>query len=190
MLAQRSSFIFLRFPPFVLYSTKSHQLTPGLGSSALRHLVPHRSAIAHGSTAPCSALRCPAALLRKHRTAPQAPQSAALCFAVLCRALPCRVSASNIRSVICTFFFLFLFGHISSCSHLCPKRRVGLAQFDRRAHVTGGLGAIRAVCRAWEALNHFLASGTLEANHRVYETPPGIGSKHPPIPAYVRNFLM
>ena len=45
----------------------------------------------------------------------------------------------------------FAFGHISSCSHLCPKRRVGWAQFDRRAHVAGGLGAIRAVCRAWQA---------------------------------------
>ena len=48
----------------------------------------------------------------------------------------------------CDFFLTF--GHISSCSH-CPKRRVGWAQFYRRAHVAGGLGAIRAVCRAWQA---------------------------------------
>ena len=49
----------------------------------------------------------------------------------------------------CDLFFPF--GHISSCAHLCPKRRVGWAQFARRGHVAGGLGAIRAVCRAWQA---------------------------------------
>ena len=49
---------------------------------------------------------------------------------------------------ICIIVIFFFFGDISSCSHLCPKRRVGWAQFDRRGHVAGGLGAIRAVCRA------------------------------------------
>ena len=49
----------------------------------------------------------------------------------------------------CVFFSSF--GNISSCSHLCSKRRVGWAPFDRRAHVAGILGAIRAVCRAWQA---------------------------------------
>ena len=47
--------------------------------------------------------------------------------------------------------FFFTFGHISRCLHLCPKRRVGWAQFNRRVHVAGGLGAIRAVYRAWQA---------------------------------------
>ena len=41
---------------------------------------------------------------------------------------------------------------------------MGWAQFDRRAHVAGGLGAIRAVCRAWQAFLIVLALGTLEAN--------------------------
>ena len=51
-------------------------------------------------------------------------------------------------SIICIIVICF-FGHISSFSHLCPKRRVGWAHFDRRAHVARGLGAIRVVCRAW-----------------------------------------
>ena len=77
----------------------------------------------------------------------------------------------------CDFFFPF--GHISSCSHLCPKHRVGWAQFDRRAHVAGGLGAIRAVCRAWQAFETFLVLGTLKANPRVSATSLGIGLLHP-----------
>ena len=76
----------------------------------------------------------------------------------------------------CDFFSL---GHISSCSHSCPNRRVGWAQFDRRAHVARGLGAIRAVCRAWQAFYTFSALGTLEANPRVSATSSGIGFLHP-----------
>ena len=49
-------------------------------------------------------------------------------------------------------FVLFLFGHISSCSHLCPKRRTGWAQFDLWGHVGESLGAIGAVFRAWPTL--------------------------------------
>ena len=71
-------------------------------------------------------------------------------------------------------FFLAL-GHISSCSHLCPKRRVGWARVDRRAHVTGGLGAIRAVCRAWQAFETFLALGTFKINPRLCTTSLGFG---------------
>ena len=52
------------------------------------------------------------------------------------------------------------------------------AQFDRRAHVAGGLGAIRAVCRAWQAFQTFLPLSTLEANPRVSTTDPGIGFRH------------
>ena len=76
------------------------------------------------------------------------------------------------------FLLFFPFGHISSWSHLCPKRRVVWAQFDRRAHVAGGLGAIRAVCRAWQAFQTFLALGTLKANPRASATSPGIGFLH------------
>ena len=35
--------------------------------------------------------------------------------------------------------------------------RWGSAQFDRLGHVAGGLGAIRGVCRAWQAFLTFLA---------------------------------
>ena len=85
-------------------------------------------------------------------------------------------------SYICTciiVIFFSSFGHISSCSHLCPKCRVGWAQFDRRAHVAGRLGAIRAVCRAWQAFETFLALGTPKANPRVSATSPGFGFLHP-----------
>ena len=75
-------------------------------------------------------------------------------------------------------FFCLPSGNIPSCSHLCPKRRVGWAQFDRRAHVAKGLAAIRAVCRAWQAFQTFLALGTLEGNPRVSATPPAIGFLH------------
>ena len=71
------------------------------------------------------------------------------------------------------------FGHIPSWSHLCPKRRVGWAQFDRRGHVARGLGAIRAVCRAWQAFQTFLTFRTLETNPRVSATSPGFGFLHP-----------
>ena len=87
--------------------------------------------------------------------------------------------------IVCVFFF---FGHISSCSHLCPKRRMGWAQFDRPAHVAGGLGAIRAICRAWQAFYTCFALGTLEANPRVSATSPGFGFLHPlSIPVYARK---
>ena len=86
----------------------------------------------------------------------------------------------------CVFFS---FGHISSCSCLCPQRRVGWAQFDRRAHVAGGLGVIRAVCRAWQAFYSFLALGTLEENPRVSETSLGIVFLHPPSPGMYVKFL-
>ena len=85
----------------------------------------------------------------------------------------------------CHFFF---FGHISSCSHFCPKRRAGWAQFDRRGPVAGGLGAIRAVCRAWQAFQTFLALGTLEAISRVSATSPGIGFLHPLSPCMPVRF--
>ena len=39
---------------------------------------------------------------------------------------------------------------------------MGWAQFDRRGHDAGGLSAIRAVCRAWQACSFFLALGALE----------------------------
>ena len=82
---------------------------------------------------------------------------------------------------ICIIVILF-FGHISLCSHLFLKRRVGWAQFDRRAHVAGSLGPIRAVCRAWQAFKTFLALGTYKANPRVSAAPPGIGFLHPLYP--------
>ena len=89
-------------------------------------------------------------------------------------------SCNNSQCVcICIIVIFFSsFGYISSCSHLCPKRRMGWAQFDRRGHDAGGLGAIRAVCRAWQAFQTFLALGTLEANPRVPATSPGIGFLH------------
>ena len=78
------------------------------------------------------------------------------------------------------------FGHISSCSHHYPKRQVGWAQFGPWGHVSGGLGAIRAVCRAWQAF--YFALGTITANPRVpqhprgwcFRIPPGLGLRNPP----------
>ena len=63
---------------------------------------------------------------------------------------------NNTEDPTTTYVYVYLsffssFGHISSCSHLCPKRRMRWGQFDRRGHDAGGLGAIRAVCRAWQA---------------------------------------
>ena len=46
---------------------------------------------------------------------------------------------------MCTYncpFFASFFGHISSCSHLYPKRQRGWAQFSPLVHVAEGLGAI------------------------------------------------
>ena len=74
--------------------------------------------------------------------------------------------------------FCFFFGRISSCSRLCPKRQMGWAQFDRRGHVAGGLGAIRGMCRAWRAIYTFLTLGTHNANPRVSAISPGAGFWH------------
>ena len=97
----------------------------------------------------------------------------------------------------CNCHFLFFGGHISSRSHLSAKRQMRWAQFDRWGHVAGGLGAIRAVCRAWQALIYFFGLGH-KANPLACETspgkdgvsayprglglciPPGIGCTHPP----------
>ena len=104
-------------------------------------------------------------------------RSAALpCLKHGCRHSPAPMRSPCMYTCNCYFFFL---GHISSCSHLRPKRRVGWAQFDRRSHVAGGLGAIRAVCRAWQTFKSFLALSTLEANPRVSATSPGIGFLNP-----------
>ena len=92
------------------------------------------------------------------------------------RRMPAPMRSPCMYMYKCDFYFL---GHISSCSHLCPKRRMGWAQFDRRGHVAGGLGAILAVCRAWQAFSTFLALGTLKANFRVSATSPGFGFLHP-----------
>ena len=54
-------------------------------------------------------------------------------------------------TTICMSIYIYFFEHISSCSHLCPKRRMWWAQFERWGHVAGGLGAIHSVCRAWQA---------------------------------------
>ena len=65
------------------------------------------------------------------------------------------------------------------CSHLFPKHRMEWAQFDRRGHDAGGLGAIRAMCRTWQAFKTFLVLGTLKVIPRVSATSPGIGFLHP-----------
>ena len=74
------------------------------------------------------------------------------------------------RHMCSCYSHFFFFGHMSSCSHLCPKRCGGWAQFDRSGHVAGGLGAIRAVRRAWQALPTFLALDMDKANPRVSAT--------------------
>ena len=71
-------------------------------------------------------------------------------------------------------------GHTSVCSHLYPKRQMRWAQVDRWGHVAGGLGAIRAVCRAWQAFRTFLALGILKANPWVSATSPGMVFPRPP----------
>ena len=86
--------------------------------------------------------------------------------------------------LICTRYtyihhFLFFFGHISSCSHLCPKRRMRWAQFDRWGLVAGGLGVIRAVCRAWQAFFYLFGPLAHLRHPRVSATSPGIGFLYP-----------
>ena len=69
------------------------------------------------------------------------------------------------------YHFCFVFGHISSCSNLYPNCQRGWARFGRWDHVARGLGAIRAVCRAWQALLTLLALRHIEANRRVSASP-------------------
>ena len=57
---------------------------------------------------------------------------------------------------------------------------MGWAQFDRRAHVAGGLGAIRSVCRGCQAFDTFLALGIDKANPRLPEHPRGLCFRIPP----------
>ena len=64
----------------------------------------------------------------------------------------------------CHFFLLR--AHLFVLAPL-SERLGGWAQFDRRAHVAGDLGAIPAVCRAWQAFKTFLALGMDKANPRV-----------------------
>ena len=64
----------------------------------------------------------------------------------------------------------------------------GWAQFDRWGHVAGGLGAIRAVCRAWQAFKTLLALGTDKANPRVSATSRGLGFPHPRSPCTCVRF--
>ena len=92
---------------------------------------------------------------------------------------------------ICIFFnFFFFFGHISSCSHLCLKCRMGWAQFDRRGHDAGVLGAIRAVSRAWQAFKTVLALGILKANPWLSRNIPGDWISASPIPVYAHKIWM
>ena len=63
---------------------------------------------------------------------------------------------TSMNSIVYMYIYVVIFfssfGHISSCSHLCPERRAGWTQSDRRAHALPEvLGAIREVCRAWQA---------------------------------------
>ena len=66
--------------------------------------------------------------------------------------------------VLCASFF----GRISWCSHIYPKGGRGWAQSYPRGHVAGGLGAILAVCRGWQA---FLTLGIFWANPRFPRHP-------------------
>ena len=58
-----------------------------------------------------------------------------------------------------------------SCSRLYPKRQRGWAQFGPWGHVARGLGGIRAVCRAWQAISTFSALGKDKANPPVSASP-------------------
>ena len=94
-------------------------------------------------------------------------------------------------TAICTDYMyncdFFSFGNTSLCWHLYPESRREWAQFDRGGHVAGGLGAIRAVCRPWQAFKLFWSRAHLNKisgfpHPRVSATSPGIGFLHPLYP--------
>ena len=94
------------------------------------------------------------------------------------------VSSPNTITTTCICIiaiFASVFEHISSCSHLYSKRQRGWAQFGPWGHVARGLGAIRAVCRAWQALFIFLGLGHIQGES------PGFRVSASPIPVYVRK---
>ena len=68
----------------------------------------------------------------------------------------------------CHFFLLRT--HLFVLAPLSKTLYGGWAQFDRWGHVAGALGTIRAVCRAWQALQTFSALGMDKANPRVSAT--------------------
>ena len=72
--------------------------------------------------------------------------------------LPTEAASTTSRSLeVCTSIlyicdFGYFFAHISSYAHRSHKLRPS-------GHGRGGLGSIRAVCRAWRALQVFLGAG-------------------------------
>ena len=90
------------------------------------------------------------------------------------------------HTYICHFFLFF--GHTSSYSHLNPKRQMGWAHFDPCGHVAGGLGAIRAACRAWQAKPFKLFGlGHGRGKSPGFRNIPGDWVSASPIPVYARK---
>ena len=68
--------------------------------------------------------------------------------------------------------FASVFGRIPSYSHFCPKHKSGWAQLGPCGRCCRGLGAIRAVRRAWQAFQDFLPAGMDKSISRVFSTRP------------------
>ena len=90
---------------------------------------------------------------------------------------------------ICRIVIFFSFGRISSCSHLCPKRRVGWAQFDRRAHVAVWARSVQCVARG-KPFKLFWPWAHLRQIPGFPQHPPGDWVSASLIPAYARKIWM
>ena len=89
---------------------------------------------------------------------------------MICHVLQRRCQPTPTSIYICTRILVnvaSVFGHISACLHLHPKSQRVWAQFGTWGNIARSLGAIRAVCRAWQTFSNVLALGIFKANPRV-----------------------
>ena len=76
----------------------------------------------------------------------------------------------------------FLRAHLFVLASLSETLGGGGHNSTRWGHVAGGLGAIHAVCRGWQAFDTYSALGMDKANPRVSATSPGTVFPHPLFP--------
>ena len=75
------------------------------------------------------------------------------------------VPEGNLACISIIVIFAFVFGHLFVLTPLSETSK-GVGTVGRWGHIARGLGAIRAMCRAWQAFSTFLALGIFKANPR------------------------